>query len=593
MEKVLVARFTDNWLSELYAKNDIIDVVSEYTTLNERGGRHWGLCPFHSEKTPSFSVSRDKQLYYCFGCKVGGNVTNFLMKTENVTFPEAVERLAKRANMEMQQVLQDKQYKKITQKKKTIVNMNKIAAQAYFDALHAPAGKHALKYLQNRGIDEASIKRFGLGFAPNEWRTITDLLKKEGFKEEDIKDSGLVSVKNDNMFDTFRNRVMFPIINTFGDVIAFGGRVMDDSTPKYLNTRETAAFNKRRNLYGIDLIRKMRDIKGVVIVEGYMDVVSLSAHGVKAAVASLGTAFTRQQAMLLKRYTSDVFLAYDGDSAGQIATMKALDILSGEGLNIRVIQFAEDEDPDDFIRANELAGFAKKVRHSLTAIGYKLDVIKREFDMKTEDGREGYAIAAAKIIGAIESPIKQERYIARIAEMTGFSEKALTSQISGTQAGEKSPRDNRLRSARKSRDDVENVFLAFAMANPQYVMDVAHKINIDDFTEKTHKNIFSVLYECLKRGVQPTYAELVSELETEEDRNEAARLAEIETVASDPAGYMRDCVDKMSQHVLESKRLKMLDNLREASSEQRKKLLAEIGELDKELRDKSGGGKVI
>lgn len=584
-----MARFTDDWLSELYAKNDIVDVVSEYTTLAERGGRYWGLCPFHSEKTPSFSVSRDKQLYYCFGCKVGGNATNFVMKTENVTFPEAVERLAKRANMEMQQVLQDKQYKRITQKKKKIVSMNKIAAQAYFDTLHAPAGKHALEYLQKRGIDEKSIKRFGLGFAPDDWSTITDLLKKEGFKDEDIKDSGLVSVKNDNMFDTFRNRVMFPIINTFGDVIAFGGRVMDDSTPKYLNTKETVAFNKRRNLYGIDLIRKMKNIKGVVVVEGYMDVVSLCAHGVKAAVASLGTAFTRQQAILLKRYTGDVFLAYDGDSAGRIATMKALDILSGEGLNIRVVQFEEGEDPDDFIRKKELAGFAKKVKHSLTAIGYKLDVIKREFDMKTEDGREGYAIAAAKIIAAIDSPIKQERYIARIAEQTGYSEHALTSQIHGALAGEKGAKDNRLRSVRKSRDNIENVFLAFAMANPQYVMDVAQIINIDDFTQKTHKNIFSVLYECVKRGVQPTYAELVSELETEEDANEAARLSEIDTVASDPAGYMRDCANKMSLHVLNSKRLKMLEELGEASSEQRKKLLAEIGEIDKELRDKSGG----
>ncbi|MBT3319037.1 MAG: DNA primase [Clostridia bacterium] len=584
-----MARFTDNWLSELYSKNDIVDVVSEYTTLTERGGRYWGLCPFHSEKTPSFSVSRDKQLYYCFGCKGGGNVTNFIMKTENVTFPEAVERLAKRANMEMQEVLEDKQYKKITQKKKTIVSMNKIAAQLYYDTLHSPVGKEALSYLKRRGIDENSIKRFGLGFAPDDWSTVTDLLKKEGFKDEDIKDSGLVSVKNNNMFDTFRNRVMFPIINTFGDVIAFGGRVMDDSTPKYLNTKETAAFNKRRNLYGIDLIRKMKGIKGVVIVEGYMDVVSLSAHGVKAAVASLGTAFTRQQAMLIKRYTSDVFVAYDGDSAGQIATMKALDILSGEGLNVRVVQFADGEDPDDFIRKNELAGFAKKVKHSLTAIGYKLDVKKREFDMKTEDGREGYAIAAAKIIGSIDSPIKQERYIARIAEQTGYSEHALSQQIQGASADEKGTKKSRITSINKSRENIENVFLAFAMANPQYVVDVAHIIKIDDFSQKTHKNIFSVLYECIKRGVQPTYAELVSELETEEDTNEAARLAEIDTVASDPRGYMIDCANKMSRHVQESKRSKLLDQMQDATSEQRKKLLAEIGEIDKELRDKSGG----
>lgn len=583
-----MARFTDDWLSELYSKNDIVDVVSDYTTLTERGGRHWGLCPFHNEKTPSFSVSRDKQLYYCFGCKAGGNVTNFVMKVENVTFPEAVERLAKRANMPMQQVLEDEQYKNITQKKKTIAAMNKVAARCYFDILHSENGKKAMSYLKKRGIEERIIRRFGLGFAPDEWSTITDLLRKEGFKDEDIKNSGLVTVKNNKMYDTFRNRVMFPIINTFGDVIAFGGRVLGNDVPKYLNTRETLAFNKRRNLYGLDHVRKMREIKGVVIVEGYMDVVSLSAHGVKAVVASLGTALTRQQAVLLKRYTNDVFIAYDGDEAGRIATMKALNILTTEGLNVRVLRFEDGLDPDDFIRKYELAGFAKKVKNSLSAIAYKLEMKKNEYDLETQDGREGYAIDAAKIIAGIDSPIKQERYIGLVASQTGFSEKSIEKQI-GRKTEKNSFGNKRHNSINKKNDDIESMFVAFAMANSQYLADVAHKIHVEDFGSEVHKKIFSVLLEYIKRGIQPTYAELLSELETEELASEAARLSQMNTKAADPAGYMRDCADRLKGHVLEEKRFKLREELKGATGEEMKKLLAEIGRIDKELRDKSGG----
>ena len=579
-----MARFTDDWLSELYSKNDIVDVVSEYTTLNERGGRHWGLCPFHNEKTPSFSVSRDKQLYYCFGCKQGGNVTNFIMKTENLTFPEAVERLAKRVNMPMQQVMENEQYKKVTQKKKTIAAMNRTAALSYYNILHSEKGRKALEYLKKRGIDEKIIKRFGLGFAPDEWNTVTDLLRKEGFKDEDIKDSGLVSVKNGSMYDVFRGRVMFPIINTFGDVIAFGGRVLGDEVPKYLNTRETAAFNKRRNLYGLDHVRKLKDIKGVVIVEGYMDVVSLSAHGVKAVVASLGTALTRQQAVLIKRYTGNVFIAYDGDEAGRLATMKALDILEAEGLSVRVLVFDEGLDPDDFIRKNELAGFAKKVKNSLSSVAYRLETKKKDFNLETQDGREGYAIEAAKIIAKLDSPIKQERYVNIVASQTGFSEKAIEQQI-GAKIQTRTQNDIS-RKSDKTSGDIEDVFLAYAMANPQHILGVAHQIHKDDFETDGHKKIFSVLMDYVKRGIQPTYAEIVSELESEEIASEAARLAEKQTVAADPAGFMNDCAAKLKKHVLETKRQRLKEELKNASGDEMKKLLAEISGLDKELSDK-------
>ena len=584
-----MARFSDTWLSELYAKNDIVDVISGYTTLNERGGRHWGLCPFHNEKTPSFSVSRDKQLYYCFGCKQGGNVAHFIMKTENVTFVEAVEILARRAHMEMPQALEDKDYKESKQKRQKIAEMNKLAARFYYDTLHGPKGARALAYLKKRGIEDSIIKRFGIGYAPDEWDSVLNMLKQKGYSQSQINESGLVKVSNNNMYDAFRNRVMFPIINIFGDVIAFGGRVLDDTVPKYLNTRETLLFNKRRNLYGIDLVRKMRNIKSVVIVEGYMDVVSLQAHGVKAVVASLGTALTKEQAMLLKKYTDDVYIAYDGDQAGQIATMKAIDILSAQRLSVKVIRFEEGIDPDEYIKTNGLHAFAKKVKAASTAIGYKLDMKKHAFDMETDDGKEGYAIAAAKIIASIESPIIRERYTQRLVKETGYSQNSILRQIQKKEPVKNTNGNYRYNSNEKSdNDNVESAFLAYALENVHAVSDVIDDITTDDFTKKTHKNIFSVLYDGIKRGIQPTYAELLSELEHEDDRNEAVRLSDMQVFAKEPRLFLRDCIANIRAQKLETKRHMLINGLRDASGEDKRKLLAEIGEIDKELNHIEG-----
>ncbi len=582
-----MARFDDAWLSELYAKSDIVDVVSGYINLSERGGRYWGLCPFHHEKTPSFSVSRDKQLYYCFGCKAGGNVTNFLMKHENLTFGEAVETLARRAHMEMPQALDDKQYQQSKQRKQAIAQMNKLAAQYYFETLHGPQGAEALAYLKKRGVEEPVIRRFGLGYAPDAWDNVTGLLKKKGFSESLIGESGLVTVKDSRMYDTFRGRVMFPIINVFGEVIAFGGRVLDSSQPKYLNTRDTALFNKRRNLYGLNLVRKLQTVKSVVIVEGYMDVVSMQAHGVKAVVASLGTALTREQAALLKRYTQTVYVAYDGDEAGETATQKAITVLEPEGFDLRVIRFDADTDPDDFIRKHGLHGFADKVRSAPTATDYRLDVLKRGFDLSTENGREGYATASSEVLRALQNPIQRERYAARVKSETGFSAEALLGQAKQSLAPEENIHANYRNNSTTSSAEgaVEEAFLACAMAYPEYFAELAEEVGEDDFTKNEHKNIFSALYDGIKRGIQPAYAELLSGLEREEDASEAARLAELNAVAQDPAGFMRDCAGRMRREQRERQRSALREALKGAStSEEKRRLLAEISRLDKEDR---------
>ncbi len=580
-----MARYDDVWLSELYAKNDIVDVISSYTTLSERGGRYWGLCPFHHEKTPSFSVSKDRQLYYCFGCKQGGNVTNFIMKVDSLTFGEAVEVLARRVGLAVPQTVDDKEFREAKEKKKKIADMHKIAARHYFDTLHTPAGARALDYLKRRGINEETIRRFGLGFATDSWDSVARLLSDNGFSQELIAESGLVSVKNGKSFDTFRSRVMFPIINVFGEVIAFGGRVIGEGEPKYLNTRDTLLFNKRRNLYGIDNIKKQRNIKSAVIVEGYMDVVSLCANGVKAAVASLGTALTREQAVLLKRYTENVFLAYDGDQAGEIATQKALGILEAEGLNIRVIRFEEGMDPDDFIRKQGLKGFAGKVKTAMSPDSYRLEVIKRGFDLSSEDGREGYAEEASKVIARIGSEIRRERYAEQVSEETGYSVASILGQLQRLERDKNTNTNNRYNSIEKSaNDDAEETFLAYAMENTLLLNDLKGELNSELFELDPHKIIFSALYDSAKKGIQPTYAELLSELEEERTRSEAARLAGVQTVADDPQVCMQDCLNGIRVRRLEKRRQALKEELRSARGDRMRELLAQISELDKELK---------
>ena len=584
-----MARFDDVWLSELYAKNDIVDVISSYVTLTERGGRYWGLCPFHHEKTPSFSVSRDRQLFYCFGCKQGGNVANFVMKADNLTFGEAVEVLARRVGLPVPQAVEDSEYREIREKKKKIAEMHRLAARYYFDTLHSPAGARALEYLKRRGIGEEDIRRFGLGFAPDSWDSVAKLLEENGYPQALIRESGLVTMKNGKCFDTFRSRVMFPIINVFGDVIAFGGRVLGDGEPKYLNTRDTLLFNKRRNLYGIDILRKQRNIKSVVIVEGYMDVVSLVAHGVKAAVASLGTALTREQAVLLKRYTQNVYLSYDGDEAGEIATQKALSILEAEGLNVRVIRYPDGMDPDDFIRKYGLAGFAKKVKASLPPDGYRLAIARKSFDLSTEDGREGYAQAAADIIARIDSAIRRERYAEQVSAETGYSAASILEGRQSLKTEKNTNSNNRYNSIEKSaQDDAEGTFLAYAMAYPHLLEELGSRVNAELFENIVHKNIFYALYDSVKRGIQPTHAELLSELEDEQARSEAARLAQMPIVADDPLLFMQDCLTSMRVGQLERRREALKEELRTAQGDRKRHLLAEIGELNKELKQQKG-----
>ena len=332
----MAGRIPSAWMDELYARTDIVSVVSAYLPLKKDGRRYWGLCPFHHEKTASFSVNPDLNLYYCFGCKAGGNVVQFVMEMERVSYLEAVKLLADRIHMTLPEVRDDPDYEKRRSQRERLLGANREAARFYHEQLWKPEGKRALDYLHGRGLDDGIIRRFGLGASADQWDGLTKYLTEKGYTQEELSLAGLTVVKSESAYDMFRSRAMFPIIDQYGNVLGFGGRAMNDAKPKYLNTADTPVFNKRKGVYAINLIRKQRDLKRIMLVEGYMDVVAISQAGVTGAVATLGTALTNEQARLLKRFAPEVHLAYDGDEAGQHAIERGLEIFEQEDVPAKV-----------------------------------------------------------------------------------------------------------------------------------------------------------------------------------------------------------------------------------------------------------------
>ncbi len=432
-----MAIFPDAWLSELLSKSDLAAIASEYTLLKPKGRRLWGCCPFHSEKTPSFSVVPDEQFYYCFGCHAGGSVVQFVMDAEKLTYVEAIKYLAQRAGMELPDDVDDDRLRQERALKERLYAACKDAAMFYHAKLLSKEGKEAQKYLMGRNIDAATAAKFGLGYAPPGWDNLLKYMTEKGYSREHLLAAGLIiqGKGRDKYYDAYRDRVMFPIVSTAKRVLGFGARTMGNDTPKYLNTGDTPIFNKRNNLYGLNLQRG-KHLADIIIVEGYMDVISLYKAGVTNAVASLGTALTQQQARLIKRYVPKVYISYDGDSAGQNATLRGLDILAKEGLDVRVIVIPDNMDPDDYAKKFGGQEYLALKDKALTLNGFKLDSLMGGIDLSTPDGREEYAKKACALLARLE-PVEQERYAPVIARRTGLSKEAILRQcgISGSPAG--------------------------------------------------------------------------------------------------------------------------------------------------------------
>ena len=427
----MASRYPAAWLDELRSRSDIVQIVSGYVALNKKGRNYWGLCPFHGEKTASFSVDGEHQLYYCFGCKAGGDVIHFIMDMERLSFPEAVERLADRAHMALPEMERDGDYERRRTQRERLLSANREAAKYYHETLYSPAGKAALAYLQKRGLSDSVIRKFGLGASPDSWSSLSDRLLEKGWKLDELVSAGLtVRKKSDDgrerYYDMFRSRAMFPIIDTRGNVIAFGGRTMEKREPKYLNTSDTPVFNKRLGVYAANLLRQQRHLEHVILVEGYMDVVSLTQFGVEGVCATLGTALTGEQARLLHRFAPQVYLGYDGDSAGQHAILRGLDILEQEGVPAKVLDFPDSLDPDEFIRRDGIEGFRKLP--AISPAAYRLRRLKEQFDLSGQDGKLSYARAASSIIAAVD-PVEREIHLKDLSLSTGFARETLLEQM--------------------------------------------------------------------------------------------------------------------------------------------------------------------
>ena len=564
MTNSMAGRYPQEWLEELRQRADIVSVIGSYVQLKKNGHRYVGLCPFHNEKTPSFYVDGQKQVYHCFGCKAGGSVIQFVMDIERLTFPEAVEFLANQLHMPLPELQNDPAYEKRRSLKERIYLANKAAARLYHQHLWQEDGADILAYVKKRGLSDAVIRRFGIGAAPAR-PNIGSTLMSEGFTKEELISAGLMLERDGRVFDMFRNRAMFPIIDAYGNVLGFGGRAIGDVQPKYLNTSDTPAFNKRYNVFAANLLRKARGLKRVILVEGYMDVVSLSQFGVEGVAATLGTALTPEQAKLLSRYAPEVWLSYDGDSAGQHAILRGLDILEEAGVPVKVLDFPGGLDPDEFIRQEGLEAF--EALKPISGVYYRMLREKEKHDMSAEEGRTEYAKACAGFLRKVREPVELENYVRRLAMETGFDREVLLEQIGVRPAVPEKADVPKRESFRQKAKEVSQV--DWAARTLLAVLSTGRlpegSVSPDDFDDPAYRS----LCEALLGGESP--AALMERQPDDEGRAVIGDILSISTELDDE-GLMhmaQDCLKKLRRERLEKEMDKLQKSLSTLPEEQR------------------------
>lgn len=575
----MAGRFPTAWMDDFYSRVDIVQVVSAYVPLKKNGSRYWGLCPFHHEKTPSFSVNGEQNLYYCFGCKAGGNVVQFVEEMEHLTYREAVEYLAKQIHMPIPETQEDPDYERRRSQRERLLGANKAAARWYHAQLWLPENQRILDYLHKRGLDDGTIRKFGLGAAPEEWDALTRALEQQGYTQDELRLAGLTVVKQETRFDMFRSRAIFPIIDAQGQILGFGGRAMGDAQPKYLNTSDTPVFNKRKGVYAANLLRKQRDLKRVILVEGYMDVVALIQHGVNGVVATLGTALTNEQARLLKRYAPEIWVSYDGDSAGQHAIMRALEIFEQEDIRARVLFFPDNLDPDEFIRQRGLDAFEHL--RPLKAAEYRMQRAKEDLDLSDDDQRIEYAKRCAQILSKVREPVELETYLQTLAVQTGFSKDVLRQQMGLSIAEANNAKPPRERIIRRRAGDApaasmpEKTLIALLVSG-LLPKDAVRDTDFDD--PQLH-----MLAQKLLAGSSP--AAILAECETEQQRvaySEAFAL-NAEITQDNAAAVAEDCLRTIRQTRLQRQIDDIRAQLDTCGSAEKADMLKELLTLSNEL----------
>ena len=523
--------YPEELIEEVRTRNDIVEVISGYVRLQKKGSNYFGLCPFHNEKSPSFSVSPGKQMYYCFGCGAGGNVITFLMEYENQTFPEAVRTLAQRAGIALPEADDSKEARQADSRRAKLLEINKEAAKYFYYQLRTERGSVVMEYLRKRELSDETMNHFGLGYANKYSNDLIQYLKSKGYSEDLIRDAGLCNVdEKHGMYDKFWNRVMFPIQDINHRVIGFGGRVMGDGKPKYLNSPETEIFDKSRNLYGLNFARTSR--KGnVILCEGYMDVIAMHQAGFTQAVASLGTAFTSGQASLLRRYANEILLSYDSDGAGVNAALRAIGILKEAGMTGRVINLEPYKDPDEFIKALGGEEFQKRLDHAENSFFFELRQLQKNYDLSDPEQKTAFHREIARKLCTFSEEVERENYIEAVAQKYHISFENLR-RLVGTYAAQTGLAQPVIRpksgvqkknTAAEGIKNSQKLLLTWLVEQPQLYRQISKYISPKDFTEGLYEKVADRLFEELEQGnINP--ASIISMFEEEEDQREAASL---------------------------------------------------------------------
>ena len=524
-------RYSDDIIEEVRMKNDIVDVISQYVRLTRRGSSYFGLCPFHNEKTPSFSVTPSKQMYYCFGCGAGGNVYNFVMQYENYSFGEALSHLAERAGVELPKIEYSKEARAKAEKRAALLEINKKAAQYFYYQLRCEGGKNAHDYLTGRGLSEETIRKFGLGYSDKYSDDLYKYLKSQNYSDELLRESGLFNVdERQGMYDKFWNRVIFPIMDVNNRVIGFGGRVMGDGKPKYLNSPETRIFDKSRNLYGLNRARTSRK-PYFLVCEGYMDVIALHQAGFTNAVASLGTALTTGHAALIKRYVQEVYLTYDSDEAGTRAALRAVPILKEAGITAKVIRMDPYKDPDEFIKNLGAEEFERRIGNARNGFMFGLEMLEKEYDMNSPEGKTAFFQEAARRLIGFEDELERNNYIEAVAGTYRATVESLQKLVAkmAVREGMAKPveRPKQATGSEKPKEDgakiSQKILLTWMIEDRRLFGIIQKYISPEDFPEPLYHTVAEFLYHQYEEG-ELNPAKILNHFTKEEEHREAASL---------------------------------------------------------------------
>ena len=584
-------RYSDEILDDVKSSNDIVDVISQYISLKRSGRNYFGLCPFHNEKSPSFSVSPDKQIFHCFGCGAGGNVITFISKIEGLGFKESIEVLAERANIKLPTIDNSADNKKEELKAK-VYKVNEFTAEYYHKKLYEPASKIAQEYVKKRQLNNETLKSFKIGFS-GKFDELYQALKKEGFKDEEILESGLVN-KNDNgkYIDRYRNRLMIPIIDERNRVIAFGGRVLDDTKPKYINSPENIVYSKGRHLFGLNVAKK-GDTKRLLIVEGYMDAISLHQRGITNVVASLGTALTTSQGWLLRKNCEQVILGFDSDGAGQTAIMRAVEVMQNMGCDIRILQMSGAKDPDEYVLKYGAVRFQKLLDEAISLIEFKIKVLQKDLNLENASDKIKFLNEIAKLISKVENTMEREIYIEKIAKGYNISKEAIYAEVnklqySGRKNGKILEKERPVVSKikREEKQDVseeitkrENTIIWILINNIDTYKTIKENIKIEDFRNKENRTIIQEIYDELENG-NTNISSILDHIEDEKIQGHLTEIMAEDYGITDNKKAIEDLLKKYELEKLEAERDSLLEELnKESDSEKKRSIGKELNNI--------------